>query len=186
MGKYYEDIDDKIRAWLTEQKVFFVATAPRSDEARINCSPKGLDALRVLGPHQLAYGDTGGSGIETVAHLKENARITIMVCALEGAPKIFRFYGRGRVVEPHHEDFERLELLFPALPMLRNVILIDVDSIRDACGYGVPQYEYLGERDTLGKWRDKKSDAELEAYRREKNSLSLDGLPGLDLELVES
>lgn len=182
MGKSYEAIDDDIRAWVEKQKVFFVATAPRAEGGRINCSPKGLDALRILGPRQVAYGDTGGSGIETVAHLKENGRITIMVCALEGAPKIYRFYGVGRVVEPHHEDFASWAARFSSLPMLRNVIVVDVTCIRDACGFGVPRYSFVEDRDTLQKWREAKSEEEMVAYRRQKNSSSLDGLPGLDLD----
>ena len=101
MGKEYQEIDEQIRRWLERQRLFFVATAPRADDGLINCSPKGMDSLRVTGPKQLTYADTGGSGIETVAHLVENGRIVVMLCAFEGPPKIFRVYGRGRVVEPH-------------------------------------------------------------------------------------
>ncbi|MEL7536889.1 MAG: pyridoxamine 5'-phosphate oxidase family protein [Pseudomonadota bacterium] len=184
MGKAFAEIDDKIRAWVETQKLFFVSTAPRADDGHINCSPKGLDALRILGPRQLAYGDTGGSGIETVAHLKENGRIVIMLCAFDGPPKIFRFYGTGRVVEPHDEAFAELADLFTALPTLRNVIVIDVSAIRDSCGYGVPQYEFVAERDSLTNWCEAKSPAELNAYRKEKNATSLDGLPGLDADAI--
>lgn len=182
MGREYAEIDGPMRAWVEAQRVFFVSTAPRADDGRINCSPKGLDSLRILGPRQLAYGDTGGSGIETVAHLKENGRIVIMLCAFEGAPKILRFYGRGRVLEPRDEGFVALARHFSHLPALRNVVVIDVQCIRDACGYGVPKYSFVGERDTLHRWIASKSDDEMEEYRRKRNEVSLDGLPGLDLE----
>ena len=108
MGKDYQEIDGAIRRWIEAQRLFFVSTAPRADDGRINCSPKGLDSLQVLGPRQIAYADIGGSGIETVAHLKENGRIVIMMCALDGPPKIFRFYGRGRSIESHEAEFEKL------------------------------------------------------------------------------
>jgi hypothetical protein len=182
MGKEFENIDDRMQRWIERQRMFFVSTAPLAGDGRINCSPKGLDALRVLGPRQMAYADTGGSGIETVAHLKENGRIVIMLCAFEGPPKIFRFYGRGRSVEPHHPEFAELLPKFPRMPTLRNFIVIDVDCIRDSCGYGVPLYEFKSERDSLANWIDSKSDEEMRAYRVEKNARSLDGLPGLDLD----
>ena len=98
MGKEYQEIDERIPRWIERQRLFFVSTAPLAGDGRINCSPKGLDSLRVLGPRQLAYVDIGGSGIETVAHLKENGRIVIMMCAFDGPPKIFRFYGQGTPV----------------------------------------------------------------------------------------
>lgn len=179
MGKDYQEIDDRMAAWIDRQALFFVATAPLADDGLINCSPKGLDGLRVLGPRQLMYADVGGSGIETVAHLRENGRIVIMLCAFEGPPKIFRFYGRGRVVENGDEEFASFTEYFPQLPAIRNFIVIDVERIRDSCGYGVPTYEYKAERDSLHNWHDAKTEDEIETYRREKNRESLDGLPGL-------
>ncbi len=179
MGKDYQEIDDRMAAWIDRQALFFVATAPLSEDGLINCSPKGLDGLRVLGPRQLVYADMGGSGIETVAHLRENGRIVIMLCAFEGPPKIFRFYGRGRVVENGDEEFASLAEHFPHLPVIRNFVIIDVERIRDSCGYGVPTYEYKDERDSLHNWYEAKSEAEIDDYRREKNRESLDGLPGL-------
>ena len=182
MGKDYQEIDDKIQRWVAGQHLFFVATAPRGDDGLINCSPKGLDALRVTGPRQLVYADTGGSGIETVAHLKENGRIVIMLCAFEGPPKIFRFYGTGRSVEPHDADFAELAELFPEIPALRNLIVVDVERIRDSCSYGVPLYDFKGDRKSLGNWAGTKTAEELVEYRIEKNEKSLDGLPGLDID----
>lgn len=180
MGKEYQEIDERLQRWIERQRLFFVSTAPLAGDGLINCSPKGLDGLRVLGPRRIAYADTGGSGIETVAHLKENGRIVIMLCAFEGPPKIFRFYGRGRTVEPHDNEFALLVPKFAEMPTIRNFIIVDIDCIRDACGYGVPFYEYKSERDSLKNWCDDKSEQELLEYRLEKNSQSLDGLPGLE------
>ena len=182
MGKEYQEIDERIQRWIERQRMFFVSTAPLSRDGRINCSPKGLDSLRVLGPRQIAYADTGGSGIETVAHLKENGRIVIMLCAFDGPPKIFRFYGTGRSVEPHDADYETLVPMFPDMPTVRNFIVVDVQCIRDSCGYGVPLYEFKSERDSLTNWCESKTQGELLAYRTERNAQSLDGLPGLDIE----
>jgi hypothetical protein len=179
MGKEYQEIDPQIRGWVERQKLFFVATAPSGSDGLINCSPKGMDALRVLDEHTLIYGDVGGSGIETVAHLRDNGRIVIMLCAFDGPPKIFRFYGTGSVLEPGDPGFNEVATHFEHLPTIRNVIRIDVDRIRDSCGYGVPRYTYEAERDSLTNWASHKTEAELEEYRREKNLVSLDGLPGL-------
>ncbi|MEM8983615.1 MAG: pyridoxamine 5'-phosphate oxidase family protein [Pseudomonadota bacterium] len=184
MGKEYAAIDDSMRAWIKRQHLFFVATAPRNDDGLINCSPKGLDSLAVLGPTTLAYADTGGSGIETVAHLKENGRITVMLCAFDGPPKIFRFYGVGRAVEPHEQGFTDLVKHFPTMPTIRNIVVVDVQTIRDSCGYGVPRYDFIADRDSLPNWAASKTDEELVAYRLEKNGSSLDGLPGLDVEAM--
>ena len=184
MGKEYKELDDRIQSWIDRQRVFFVSTAPLAGDGLVNCSPKGMDALRVLGPKQIAYADIGGSGIETVAHLKENGRIVVMLCAFEGPPKIFRFYGRGRSVEPGDSEYDELVPKFPEMPTIRNFIVVDVDCIRDSCGYGVPVYEFKRERDSLKNWCDNKTEAELLDYRREKNAQSLDGLPGLNVEAI--
>lgn len=186
MGKEYQEIDDRIQRWIERQHLFFVSTAPLASDGLINCSPKGLNGLRVLGRRQIAYADAGGSGIETVAHLKENGRIVIMLCAFDGPPKIFRFYGTGRPVEPHDEGFDALLPMFPDMPTIRNFIVIDVECIRDACGYGVPLYEFKRERDSLANWAAEKSAEELLAYRAERNARSLDDLPGLDVQALKS
>ncbi len=184
MAKDFPEIDARIAGWLERQHLFFVATAPSGDSGHVNCSPKGLDSFRVLGPKQVAYADTGGSGIETVAHLKDNGRIVVMFCAFEGPPKIFRLYGKGRVVEPHDPDFDELADQFPGMPTIRNLIVVDVERVRDSCGYGVPNYSYEGERDSLPNWANNKTERELEEYRIEKNETSLDGLAGLDVDRI--
>lgn len=179
MGKEYTEIDDRLQQWIGRQQVFFVATAPLSADGLVNCSPKGLDSLRILGTNRLAYVDVGGSGIETVAHLKENGRIVIMMCAFDGPPKIFRFYGTGSVVEAHDDRFADLLAGFPKLPSARNIIDVAVERIFDSCGYGVPLYEFKKDRDSFTNYYGSKTDEEIAAYRRERNAASLDGLPGL-------
>ena len=180
MGKEYTQIDERLQRWIDRQKIFFVATAPLSEDGLVNCSPKGLDTFRVLGPNEVAYLDLGGSGIETVAHLKENNRITLMMCAFEGPPKIYRFYGSGSVVEPHDDSFTGLLQKFPQQPTARNVIRIAVDRIIDSCGFGVPLYEYKAERASLINHYNKQSEGDILEYRKTRNSHSLDGLPGLE------
>jgi hypothetical protein len=185
MGKDYQEIDERMQNWIEQQHLFFVSTAPLSNDGLINCSPKGLDCLRILGPRKIAYADTGGSGAETIAHLKENGRIVVMLCAFNGPPKIFRFYGRGVSVEPHEAEFEALRVNFPDMPAIRNFIVIDIDRIRDSCGYGVPNYEYIGERDSLANFFANKSEEEIVQYRIERNEKSLDGLPALDINALK-
>ncbi|MFK8032136.1 MAG: pyridoxamine 5'-phosphate oxidase family protein [Gammaproteobacteria bacterium] len=180
MGKEYQEITPRIRTWIERQHLFFVSTAPLSGDGLINCSPKGLDGLRVTGPRELVYADVGGSGIETVAHLKENGRILIMLCAFEGPPKIYRFYGQGRCVEPHQDQFDELGKLFPDLHTIRNFIVVDVTCIRDACGFGVPELDFKANRTAHKKWADSNSPEEILSYRKKKNSVSLDGLRGLE------
>lgn len=184
MGREYTEIDDGIQRWMARQHMYFVATAPLQGDGRVNCSPKGLDSLVVLGPMQLAYVDVGGSGIETVAHLKENGRITIMLSAFDGPPKTFRFYGHGTVTEPHEEGFAELLAKFPQQPSVRNIITVDVDLIMDSCGYGVPMYEFRKQRNSFDNYLADKSEAFLLDYRRERNAKSLDGLKGLDVDRI--
>ena len=177
MGKEYTEIDERLQDWISRQKMFFVATAPSAADGLINCSPKGLDCLRVLGPHEIAYVDTGGSGIETVAHLKDNGRIVLMLCAFEGPPKIFRFYGRGKAIEPHEAGFEEVLAKFPPMPAARNIIRIEIERIIDSCGYGVPLYEFKQQRDSLENYLADKTESFLRDYRRERNASSLDARP---------
>jgi hypothetical protein len=180
MGKEYTEIDERIQKWISRQHIFFVATAPNAADGLINCSPKGLDSLRVLGPHEIAYVDTGGSGIETVAHLKDNGRIVLMLCAFDGPPKIYRFYGRGTALEPHEDGFDDILAKFPPMPAARNIIRINVERIIDSCGFGVPLYGFQQHRDSLPNYFEKQSEEDILEYRRSRNSESLEGLPGLE------
>ena len=179
MGKEFAEIDESIRDWVGSQKMFFVATAPLSHNGLINCSPKGMDTFRILGPRTIAYLDLTGSGIETIAHLRENNRIVIMMCAFEGTPKIFRFYGKGQVFEKGSAPYEEHISSFDELIGTRAIIHIDLDCIRDSCGYSIPLYDYLGDRDVLSKWSEK-GDEGVKEYVRQNNQSSLDGLPGIE------
>ncbi|HCT80858.1 MAG TPA: pyridoxamine 5'-phosphate oxidase [Micromonosporaceae bacterium] len=180
MGKVYEEIDDRIREFLLAQKVFFVATAPSALDGHVNVSPKGLsDSFAVLGSHRVAYLEYGGSGIETIAHLRDNGRIVLMVCAFDGPPKIVRLHGRGHEVLAEEPAAAELLAAFPAPPHpgLRSIIVIDVDRISDSCGYGVPLMEYQGDRDLLVQFWSRKSPQEKAEYRSTRNAKSIDGVP---------
>lgn len=181
MGKVYDRIEGKIEEFITSQHLFFVATAPTASGGWINLSPKGLDSLRILGPRTVAYLDLVGSGIETVAHLKENGRICVMFCGFDGPPKIIRLQGRGEVIEPEHAEFDELLSLFPDYPGRRSIIRIDCRRISDSCGFGVPLMSFEGDRTQLAAFAERKGPDGLEIYKREKNSESLDGLPGLSV-----
>lgn len=185
MGKVHDIIDERIGAWLRQQQMFFVATAPLHAAGFVNCSPKGLDTLRVLGPREVAWLDIGGSGIETVAHLKENGRIVLMFCAFEGTPRILRLHGRGVVIERNHPDFDALLARFPPQPVCRAIIRVDVHRISDSCGWGVPVYRYDGQRDDIARAVAGKSREQLLAQAIRQNSRSIDGLEGLDPDALE-
>ncbi len=181
MGKVFEIIDDKLREFIESQHMFFVATAPAQNDGHINLSPKGLDAFRILGPTSVAYLDLGGSGIETVAHVKENGRIVIMFCAFEGKPKIVRLHGRGTVHEQDSARFKELVALYPKTPGTRTVIEIELTRIADSCGWGVPRMDFVEHRTQLPAFADKLGPEKLLEYAATNNAESLDGLPGLSI-----
>jgi len=179
MARVLDGISAELREFLEAQPVFFVATAPTGDDGHINCSPKGLDTFRVLDDHTVAYLDLTGSGIETVAHLRENARITLMFCAFAGRPDIVRLYGRGHVVPANDLDAADLLARFPELPGTRSVIVVDVERVASSCGYGVPRMTLEQPRRELLDWATKKGAPALADYQAEKNARSIDGLPGI-------
>jgi len=179
MAKVFEGIDAALRKFIQAQHMFFVATAPLHADGHVNLSPKGLDSLRVLDDHQIAYLDYVGSGAETIAHLRENGRIVLMLCAFEGAPRIVRLHGRGQVIEPNDEAFTSLRALFPPEPAGRAIVRMIVERISDSCGFGVPLYEFLGHRSQLPDWSARKGAAGLLDYQERKNRFSIDGLPAL-------
>src|SRR5258705_18846 len=179
MGKTYEHIDAALEEFIRSQQMFFVATAPLNAGGHLNLSPKGLDTLRILDPHTLAYLDFVGSGAETIAHLRENERIVVMLCAFHGSPRIVRLHGRGEVLEPQDQEFVRLRAMFPAEPPGRAIILIAVGRIADSCGYGVPLYAFERNRSQLPEWVARKGEQGLIEYQEQKNRTSVDGLPAL-------
>ena len=177
MGRVRDEIDEALARFLDAQRVFFVATAPLASEGHVNLSPRGYDSLRVLGPRHVAWVDLTGSGAETIAHLRENGRITLMWCAFEGPPRIVRIHGRGHVRDI---DDPRLAPLLPAISGARAIIEVEATRISDSCGYAVPLMEFVGERQRLLDWADSKGPEALEEYRREKNAASIDGLSAID------
>ena len=176
MAKFYTHLDEGLRGFIGEQKMFFTATAP--EEGRINLSPKGMDTFRCLDEgRRVAYLDLTGSGNETAAHLAENGRMTFMFCSFSAQPLILRIYGRGRVVLPGDEEWASLRPLFPVLPGERQIVLLEVESAQTSCGFAVPVYELKEERQRLVEWTLSKGEDGIRDYRREKNQVSIDGLP---------
>jgi hypothetical protein len=179
MANAYDQLDDKLIAFIRRQKLFFVATAPLSAEGSVNVSPKGYDSLIVLDPKTVAYVDLGGSGIETHAHLRENGRITLMFCAFEGPANILRLYGRGESLTFGESGFAEKLALFPGFERARAVVTVRITRIADSCGWGVPFFEFKSDREQLRRWIDAKPQEEWEARRYDTNAASIDGLPGL-------
>ncbi len=184
MGKLNDYISPAHKEFIEKQHIFFVATAPLSATGRINLSPKGLDCFRVLSENKVAYMDLISSGNETSAHTLENGRITIMFCSFEGSPNILRLYGDGFVVLPDSEDWKIYASHFKIYPSTRQIIVANIDLVQTSCNFGVPLYDYNGERDIHFEWAIKKGEEGLREYVLEKNLKSLDGLP-TDLGLKE-
>ena len=191
MGKVYDGIDERLRRWIAAQPMFFVGTAPLGAGGHVNVSPKApIDTLSVLDEHTVAYLDLIGSGAETIAHVRENGRIVIMLCAFQGPPRIVRLHGQGEVVAAGDEQFEALlergEFPRPATPEARRgVVLVEVTRVADSCGYGVPLMAYEGRRPHMDAWAGKKlrvgGPEALAEYQRQKNARSIDGLPAVEL-----
>ena len=175
MARFYPALEAKHRDFIAAQKLFFTATGTAS--SRLNLSPKGMDSLRVLSDKRVAYLDLTGSGNETAAHLKHDGRMTLMWCSFDADPLILRLYGRGRAVRRQDAEWATLRQHFAVLPGERQLIVLDIESVQTSCGYAVPMYTYNGERDTLARWAEKKGPVGLIAYWREKNQVSIDGLP---------
>lgn len=189
MGRTASAIDERTAAFVEAQPVFFVATAPLSADGHVNCSPKGnRGELVVLDERRAAYLDQTGSGVETIAHLRENGRLVLMVCAFTGPPRIVRLHGRGEAVVPTDPRFPDLIARFPRLadqppdqapPGVRAVILLSVDRVSDSCGYGVPLMGFEGHRSQMDDWARRKGPDGLAEYQATRNVTSIDGLPGL-------
>jgi hypothetical protein len=175
----HPEITGALQDFIRKQHFFFVASAPLSSEGHVNMSPKGLESLCVLSPYRVAYLDLVGSGNETAAHLHENGRITLMFCAFDGPPNILRLYGRGYTVLPGHPEWDMLIQHFALKdsPAVRQIIVADITRVQTSCGFGVPLFEYNGQRDQLGKWAKKKGRDGVQAYSQKHNRTSIDGLP---------
>ena len=179
--KLHDRIDERLRAFIEAQHLFFVATAPLAPDGHVNLSPKGLDGtFAVLGEHEVAYLDLTGSGSETAAHLRENGRVTVMFCAFEGPPNIVRLHGTGRYVALGESEFDSYPWALRRPPRGTGVVVIDVERVSDSCGYAVPFMSHESDRDLLTRWTGNRGDEGLATYRATKNATSIDGLPALD------
>jgi hypothetical protein len=175
MSEWFKSITSEMKEFIAEQKVFFVATAPH--EGRINLSPKGMDTFRVVDKKRAIYLDLTGSGNETAAHLLENGRITVMFCSFDKTARIMRLYGRGSAIHPRDHKWSEYLAMFPSEPGVRQIMEIEVEAAMTSCGYAVPRFENLEERDTLRKYWEKRGDDAAAKYQGEKNLESIDGLP---------
>ncbi|TXG81125.1 MAG: pyridoxamine 5'-phosphate oxidase family protein [Thermomicrobiales bacterium] len=189
MGRTFDTIDARLEAWIAKQPLFFVATAPSGVDGHVNVSPKGGNGLlQVLNPSEVSYLDLVGSGAETIAHLRQNGRIVIMFCAFDGAPKVIRLHGKGRVIVQGHPEFEeRIAKFDPSAETMlvsRSIIVIDVERSADSCGFMVPRMRLVDERDQLVRWAEKQQerngDCWKESYIQANNLKSIDGLRALD------
>jgi len=182
VGKIYERIEPDLAQWLTAQPLFVVSTAPLDAEGLVNVSPKGLaGTFTVLDGSTVAYLDLTGSGVETIAHLRQNGRIVLMFMALEGRPNIVRLHGKGEVVLPGDPRFDEMLPRFSQHPGVRSIIVVAVHRVADTCGYAVPKLAFVGDREVLDLSNAKKGSAGVLRYQTEKNSTSLDGLPALPM-----
>ncbi len=175
MARFYPALEVAHRDFIAAQKMFF--TASGTADSRFNLSPKGMDSLRVIDAHRVAYLDLTGSGNETAAHLRHDGRMTMMWCSFDADPLILRLYGRGRTVRRQDAEWGEWRPRFPTLPGERQIIVLEIESVQTSCGYAVPMYSFEGERDTLARWAEKKGSVGLLDYWREKNRVSIDGLP---------
>ena len=183
MGKVLDSIDDRLATFLAAQPVFFVATAPSGDTGQVNVSPKGIEGtFTVVDDHTVAYADITASGAETIAHLRDNARITLMFCAFEDPPRVVRLHGRGRIVSRYDTGFAEWIDRFPEQRGVRAVVVVNVTRVSTSCGFGVPLLTYAGERTTLQRGVERRGERGLVDYRRRHNKRSIDGLPAFDFD----
>ena len=175
MARRYPELTPEHIAFVEQQKIFFVGTA--ANDGTINVSPKGFNSLRVMSPNRIVWLNITGSGNETAAHLAENGRMTLMFCAFEGSPKILRLYGRARAIHPRDAEWEDMEALFDPHPTARQYVDFEFELTQTSRGFGVPFYDFKEERDSMPKWIASKTKEPIENYWREKNQVSLDGLP---------
>ncbi len=175
MAKFYPELTEALQTFIREQHIFFTATAPT--DGRINLSPKGINSFRCLDRQTVAYLDLTGSGNESSAHLIENGRMTIMFCSFTEKPMILRLYGMGFVIRPRDHDWQDFYSEFEPIPGARQIIKLKIEAVQTSCGFAVPQYEFVSDRDTLITWAQKKRESGLQQYWEEKNQVSIDGLP---------
>ena len=175
MGQRFGALSEKHISFIAEQRIFFVGTA--TADSRVNVSPKGMDSFRVLGANRVAWLNVTGSGNETAAHVQQLPRMTIMFCAFDGDPLILRLYGQARAIHQGDAEWEQLFPLFSPLPGARQIFDVAIDLVQTSCGFGVPFFDYVGERETLSDWAVKKGDEGIRQYWADRNQTSLDDIP---------
>jgi hypothetical protein len=178
MGRTYDDITPELREWIEEQKLFFVATAPH--DGHVNVSPKGYDTFRIIDGTTVAYLDLTGSGAETLAHIRQNGRITFLFCAFDGKPRIVRLHGAATGHPDGTPEFDELRPLFPDRPGARAVVRATLDRVSTSCGYSIPLYDYVGDRTVLDERAERRGRPGIVEYWAENNTTSIDGLPALE------
>jgi hypothetical protein len=171
----FERIDDTFRQFIDAQKVFFVATAGR--EGRVNVAAKGMDTLRVVGPNRIIWLNLTGSENETATHVIESPRMTLMWCSFEARTLVLRAYGSAKVSHPRAKGWQDLISLFPPLPGARQILDLDVDLVLTSCGFGVPLFDYVGQRETLRQWGEKKGPEGVREFWEKRNLISIDNRP---------
>ena len=175
MAKQYNELSEKLIEFIIKQKIFFVGTA--TADSRVNISPKGMDSLRVLNQHRVIWLNVTGSGNETSAHIQQNPRMTLMFCALEGAPAILRLYGMARVIHKTDREWDELFAYLQPLPGARQIFDLAIDLVQTSCGMGVPYFDYTGDRELLSDWATKNGNENIKQYWTDKNQLSIDKIP---------
>ncbi|MFV1984686.1 MAG: pyridoxamine 5'-phosphate oxidase family protein [Thiohalomonadales bacterium] len=177
MAKVHKEITTELSDWISQQEMYFVASAPLTDSGHVNVSPRGVHSLRILSPNQVLLLDLTGSGNETAAHVVENSRLTIMFCAFTGKPKILRLYGKAKAILPGHADWNKLRKEFPdTIPGVRQLFRLDINRVQTSCGFGVPLMDFVAQRELLVEWSEKRNEQEIKEYRQNKNAVSIDGL----------
>jgi len=175
LSQFFDELDEKLRTFISSQKIFFVGTA--AAEGTVNVSPKGMDSLRILNPKQLIWLNLTGSGNETAAHILEQSRMTIMFCSMEGKPLILRVYGKARAIHARDNEWIEWIKMFPEYPGSRQIFLLDIDRAQTSCGYAVPNYKFQEDREALVGWAKSKGDEGIKKYWKENNQISIDGKP---------
>ncbi len=179
MARQFDHIDARNRAFIEEQHIFFVGTA--APDGRVNISPKGMDSLRVTGPNRIVWLNLTGSGNETAGHLLQANRMTLMWCSFTTRPLIMRAYGTATTLHVGDDGFDALAAMFPppvgASAGARQIFDMNVEMLQTSCGYAVPFFDYVGERDTLEKWNEDKGRTGIRHWWAERNAVTLDGVP---------
>jgi hypothetical protein len=175
MAKQFDQISDDHRIFIQAQHMFFCGTA--AADGQVNISPKGMDSLRVLGENRIIWRNLTGSGNETAGHLARLNRMTLMWCGLETRPMILRAYGTARTLHPRDAEFEALNAHFPPALGARQLYDMQVEMVQSSCGYAIPFFDHVGERDVLTKWTENKGESGIQTYWGQKNRVTIDGMP---------